>query len=124
MILVWKQYAKACGPVTVSNDVSSALKPDAVTESGHWNGGGCDPVTLANDTWDHAARALLTPLAQKVPPPPHPAEADVLPRPRAVRHADGMAAVRLAMTYLRASGGHTRHALHRAHEVLEGDRLA
>ena len=68
-IYVWKQYAEACGPVTVSNDVSSALKPDGVTESGYWNGGGCDPVTLTNDTWDQAARAQLTPVAQKLPPP-------------------------------------------------------
>ena len=68
-IYVWKQYAEACGPVTVSNDVSSALKPDLVTESGYWNGGGCEPVTLTNDTWDQAARALLTPAAQKLPPP-------------------------------------------------------
>lgn len=68
-IYVWQQYAEACGPVTLSNDVSSALKPDGVTESGYWNGGGCDPVTLTNDTWDQAARALLTPVAQKLPPP-------------------------------------------------------
>ena len=68
-IYVWKQYAEACGPVTVSNDVSSALKPDGVTESGYWNGGGCDPVTLTKDTFDQAARAQLTPVAQKLPPP-------------------------------------------------------
>jgi len=68
-IYVWKQYAEACGPVTVSNDVASALKPDGVTESGYWNGGGCDPVTLTNDTWDQAARTLLTPVAQKLPAP-------------------------------------------------------
>ena len=68
-IYVWKQYAEACGPVTVSNDVSSALKPDMVTESGYWNGGGCDPVTVTNDTWDSNARTMLTPVAQKLPPP-------------------------------------------------------
>jgi hypothetical protein len=68
-IYVWKQYAEACGPVTMSNDVSSALKPDMTTESGYWNGGGCDPVTLTNDTWDSTARAMLTPVAVKLPPP-------------------------------------------------------
>jgi hypothetical protein len=68
-IYVWKEYPEGCGPVTISSDVSSALKPDGVTESGYWNGGGCDPVTLTNDTWDQAARAQLTPVAQKLPPP-------------------------------------------------------
>ena len=40
-----------------------------VTESGYWNGGGCDPVTLTNNVWDAAARAQLTPVDQKLPPP-------------------------------------------------------
>lgn len=71
-IYVWSQYADACGPVQVTNNVSSALKPDMVTESGCWNGGGCEPVTLADDTWDADARALLSPAAQKLPPPPIP----------------------------------------------------
>ena len=68
-IYVWSQYTDACGPVTVSNNVSSALKPDMVTESGYWDGGGCGTVTTTGDTWDAAARALLTPVAQKLPPP-------------------------------------------------------
>jgi hypothetical protein len=68
-LVVWKQYPDACGPVTVSNNVSSELKPDMTTESGYWNGGGCDPTTLTNNTWDSAARALLTPVATKLPPP-------------------------------------------------------
>ncbi|HEY1954952.1 MAG TPA: right-handed parallel beta-helix repeat-containing protein [Polyangiaceae bacterium] len=68
-LVVWSQYPDACGPVTVSNNVSSELKPDLVTESGYWNGGGCDPVTLTNDTFDAPARAALTPVAQKLPPP-------------------------------------------------------
>ncbi len=68
-IYVWSQYPDACGPVTVSNNVSSALKPDLTTESGYWDGGGCGTVTLTADTWDAAARALLTPVAQKLPPP-------------------------------------------------------
>ncbi len=68
-LVVWKQYADACGPVTVSNNVSTELKPDLTTESGYWNGGGCDPVTLTGNTWDTAARAMLTPVATKLPPP-------------------------------------------------------
>jgi hypothetical protein len=68
-LVVWKQYSDPCGPVTVSNNISSELKPDLTTESGYWNGGGCDPTTLTNDTWDDAARQALTPVAQKLPPP-------------------------------------------------------
>jgi len=67
-LVVWKQYPDACGPVTFSNNVSSELKPDLTTESGYWNGGGCDPVTLTNNTFDQAARAMLTPVATKLPP--------------------------------------------------------
>jgi hypothetical protein len=68
-IVVWNQYAGACGPVGVTNNVASELKPDMTTESGYWNGGGCDPVTLTGNTFDSAARAMLTPVAQKLPPP-------------------------------------------------------
>jgi hypothetical protein len=68
-LYVWSQYPDPCGPVTVTNNVSSELKPDMTTESGYWNGGGCDPVTLGNDVWDAAARAQLSPAAQKLPPP-------------------------------------------------------
>jgi hypothetical protein len=68
-LVVWKQYGDPCGPVTISNNVSSELKPDLQTESGYWNGGGCGTVTLTNDTFDSAARALLTPVATKLPPP-------------------------------------------------------
>jgi hypothetical protein len=71
-LVVWKEYPEACGPVTVSNNISSALKPDLTTESGYWNGGGCDPVTLTSNVWDALARAMLTPAAQKLPPPPIP----------------------------------------------------
>ena len=68
-LYVWNQYTEACGSVSVSNNVSSELKPDMTTESGYWNGGGCDPVTTTGNVWDAAARAALTPVAQKLPPP-------------------------------------------------------
>jgi hypothetical protein len=68
-IVVWNQYPGACGPVSVTNNVASEIKPDMVTESGYWNGGGCDPVTLTGNTFDQAARAMLTPVDQKLPPP-------------------------------------------------------
>jgi hypothetical protein len=68
-LVVWKQYTDPCGPVTISNNVSSELKPDLTTESGYWNGGGCGTVTLTNNTFDSAARAMLTPVATKLPPP-------------------------------------------------------
>jgi hypothetical protein len=68
-IYVWSQYMDACGPVSMTNNVSSALKPDLVTESGYWDGGGCAPVTLTNDVWDAAARMQLSPASQKMPPP-------------------------------------------------------
>lgn len=77
-IYVWSQYSDACGPTTVQNNVGSALKPDG-TQSGYWNGGGCDPVTESNDTWDAPAQAALSPPAQKMPPPPIP------PQPYACR---------------------------------------
>jgi hypothetical protein len=67
-IYVWSQYSDACGPTTVTNNVACELKPDG-TQSGYWNGGGCDPVTETSDTWDMQAQALLSPPAQKIPPP-------------------------------------------------------
>jgi hypothetical protein len=68
-ITVWNQYPGTCGPVSVTNNIASELKPDMVTESGYWNGGGCDPVTLNGNTFDQAARAMLTPVSQRLPPP-------------------------------------------------------
>jgi hypothetical protein len=67
-IYVWSQYADACGPATVTNNVACQLKPDG-TQSGYWNGGGCDPVTETGNVWDAAAQAALSPPAQKLPPP-------------------------------------------------------
>lgn len=71
-LVVWKQYTEACGPVVVTNNVSSELKPDMTTESGYWNGGGCEPVTFTGNILDANARALLLPVDTKLPPPPIP----------------------------------------------------
>jgi hypothetical protein len=67
-IYVWKQYAAACGPVMVSNNIAAEIKLDG-TQSGFWNGRGCDPVTLNNNTFDAAAQALLGSVKQKMLPP-------------------------------------------------------
>lgn len=69
-IYVWDQYSpEPCGPTRVSNNIASELKPDGVTESGFWNGGGCDPVTLSNNIWDQAARNILEPIGVTNPAP-------------------------------------------------------
>jgi len=71
-IYVWNQYASVpCGPVTVSHNVATEIRADH-TQSGFWNGGGCDPVTLRANTWDEAAQKKLTPVRKKLPPPPIP----------------------------------------------------
>jgi hypothetical protein len=70
-IYVWKQYSQPCGPTTVQNNVATEVRSDG-TQSGYWNGGGCDPVTASNNTWDAAAQAALEPIDTKYPPPPIP----------------------------------------------------
>jgi hypothetical protein len=67
-IYVWKQYAAACGPVTVSNNVAAEIRSDG-TQSGFWNGGGCEPVTLTSNTFDAAAQTLLGSPSQTMPSP-------------------------------------------------------
>jgi hypothetical protein len=69
-IYVWKVTASdpACGPVTISNNVVSAVNSSGAANS-FWNGGGCGTVTMTNNTLDAAALALLSPAAQKLPPP-------------------------------------------------------
>jgi hypothetical protein len=69
-IYVWRVMPKSppCGRVVVSNNVASQLKPDG-SESGYWNGGGCEPVTVSNNVFGAAARSRLTPLQTKLPPP-------------------------------------------------------
>ena len=74
-LYVWKGTSSnpSCGPVTVSNNIAAEIKLDG-TQSGFWNGGGCEPVTLTNNTFDAAAQALLTPASQTMPPPQIPPE--------------------------------------------------
>jgi hypothetical protein len=69
-IAVWHGDPKSprCGAVRVSNNIASEIKPDG-RESGFWNGGGCEPVTLSGNVFDRAARSLLTPVDQRLPPP-------------------------------------------------------
>ncbi|MFY9527650.1 MAG: right-handed parallel beta-helix repeat-containing protein, partial [Candidatus Acidiferrales bacterium] len=75
-IYVWNQYASACGPVTLSGNIATEIQSDG-TQSGFWNGGGCDPATLTNDTFDAAAQALLEPPSRTMPPPLIPPEPKV-----------------------------------------------
>jgi hypothetical protein len=70
-LYVWNQYDAACGPVLVTDNVVSAIKPDG-TQSSYWYGGGCDPVTTTGNVWDADAAALLMPPSSKLPPPPIP----------------------------------------------------
>ncbi len=47
-IYVWKQYSSACGPVTVLNNIATETNTSGA-QSGFWNGGGCEPVTLTSE---------------------------------------------------------------------------
>ncbi len=67
-LYVWNQYASPCGPVSVTGNVVSGVKPDG-TPSSFWNGGGCGTVTDTGNTFDQAAAAMLSPPDQKLPPP-------------------------------------------------------
>jgi hypothetical protein len=68
-IYVWNQYkGVACGPVTVSDNVATEVRRDG-TQSGFWNGGGCNPVKLGGNIWNKAAEKLLLPVGVKMPPP-------------------------------------------------------
>lgn len=70
---VWKQYKAGCGPVTITDNIADALKPDG-SHSGYWNGGGCEPVTLSGNVFGEAASAILAGAPSLTPPaiPPHP----------------------------------------------------
>jgi hypothetical protein len=73
-IMIWNQYSSLpCSTVRVSNNIASQIKPDG-SESGYWNGGGCDPVTVTGNTFDSAARQQLTPVDTKLPAPKIPPE--------------------------------------------------
>jgi hypothetical protein len=65
-IYVWSQYDTPCGDVTVSNNVATFVRADR-THSGFWDGGGCEPVHLSNNTWDADAYKVL--LAEFAPMP-------------------------------------------------------
>ncbi len=69
-IYVWKVNASdpPCGPTQISNNIASAIASDG-TPNSYWDGGGCDPVTLTNNTFDAAALTALSPASQKLPPP-------------------------------------------------------
>jgi hypothetical protein len=70
-LYVWRATAsdaRPCGPVEASNNIASAITSDGSANS-HWNGGGCDPVTFTNNTFDGAALRLLEPSVEKLPPP-------------------------------------------------------
>jgi acid phosphatase len=72
-LYVWKVRSSdpACGPVQISNNVASAIASDGSANS-FWDGGGCDPVSMANNTFDAAAQQALSPASQTLPPPPIP----------------------------------------------------
>jgi len=73
-LYVWSQYqGVACGPVTVSHNIATEIRTDG-TQSGFWDGGGCDPVKATHDIWNEAARRRLTPVDTKLPPPLIPPE--------------------------------------------------
>lgn len=67
-IYVWNQNPEACGPVTVSNNVDSAVN-FAGTPNSYWNGGGCGTVTLTGNTFDTTAKNQLNPMSTTNPPP-------------------------------------------------------
>jgi polygalacturonase len=69
-IYVWQVHKEKghCGPVSVSNNIALAYKPDG-TKSGFWKGQGCDPMTSTNNVFGQDAFKLLTPVDQVFPPP-------------------------------------------------------
>jgi hypothetical protein len=69
-IYVWKVNSSdpACGPVQISNNIASATAFDSSANS-FWNGGGCKPVRMTNNTFDAAAQQALSPGKVKLPPP-------------------------------------------------------
>jgi hypothetical protein len=76
-IYVWKVnfFDPRCGPVQISNNIASAIASDGSANS-FWNGGGCDPVTITNNSFDATAQQALSPATLKlrappIPPQPH-----------------------------------------------------
>ena len=67
-VYVWNQYAAACGPVQISNNIAVLIRPDG-SYSSYWKGSGCNTTTLAANVWDANASAVLTPLEANYPAP-------------------------------------------------------
>jgi len=72
-LYVWKVHPSdaVCGPVQISNNVASAISSAGGANS-FWYGGGCDPLTMTNNTFDAAAQMVLASALQTLPPPPIP----------------------------------------------------
>ena len=69
-LYVWKVRPSdaVCGPVQVSNNVASAITFSGNPNS-FWYGGGCDPLTMTNNTFDAAALNALSSASLTLPPP-------------------------------------------------------
>jgi hypothetical protein len=67
-IYIWQQYQAPCSTVKVTNNIGFATNSQGNANS-FWNGGGCDPVSMSNNTFDAAALKVLTPFLEKYPPP-------------------------------------------------------
>lgn len=67
-IYVWNQDPGPCGPTQILQNIATTLRTDG-THSGYWNGGGCEPVTLAGNVWNEAALRQLEPADRRLPPP-------------------------------------------------------
>jgi hypothetical protein len=59
-IYVWNLYTGPCSGHSVTSNIVSNLWPNGYYGD-YWDGGNCGPVTLLDNTWGSAARALLTP---------------------------------------------------------------
>jgi hypothetical protein len=70
-LYVWSQYSQSCGPVQITNNIVYGVKLTGSISS-YWNGGGCGNVTYTGNIGGQEAFNLLTPEAQKLPPPAAP----------------------------------------------------
>jgi hypothetical protein len=69
-IYVWNQYPGACHGHLLEGNIVSNRRPDG-SFSDFWDGQNCG-LTLRDNVFGSRARALLTPEAEKLPPPPIP----------------------------------------------------
>lgn len=69
-IYVWKvsPESPACGNVRITGNIATQVKADGY-ESAFWSGGGCEPLTVADNIFDVPARARLEPIAETMPTP-------------------------------------------------------